>query len=307
MKNWQKAADFQLTCQTPAALVFDNFKAYINDGGNNMKVYEIEYLNHSRITDKLEFYSVREREGYGFLRFEDGFALYLPEDVMMDDTESIRDEDYLRVSIDEALDYNPMKIAGFVKRKPFFVNDELALIYPRSAISDAQVELYSANMYFLAKDHVKTFNDMTKILSDMNADKSGLFDVAADAERARSLTVIVNVFAYGFIILISLIALTNVFNTVSTNIFLRRRELAMFKSIGMTRGGFNKMMNYECIICGARGTYAGASRFGACNISDIRYYGSGLFFSLLYPVVQYSYCRVQRVCGRFCRDAVFNE
>ena len=156
--------------------------------------------------------------------------------------ESIRDEDYLRVSIDEALDYNPMKIAGFVKEKPFFVNDELALIYPRSAISDAQVELYSANMYFLAKDHVKTFNDMTKILSDMNADKSGLFDVAADAERARSLTVIVNVFAFGFIILISLIALTNVFNTVSTNIFLRRRELAMFKSIGMTRGGFNKMM-----------------------------------------------------------------
>ena len=86
----------------------------------------------------------------------------------------------------------------------------------------------------------KPFNTMTKILSDMNADKSGLFDVAADAERARSLTVIVNVFAYGFIILISLIALTNVFNTVSTNIFLRRRELAMFKSIGMTRRGFNK-------------------------------------------------------------------
>lgn len=252
-----KSSGLSVDMSDPAALVFDNFKAYINDGGNNMKVYEIEYLNHSRITDKLEFYSVREREGYGFLRFEDGFALYLPEDVMMDDTESIRDEDYLRVSIDEALDYNPMKIAGFVKEKPFFVNDELALIYPRSAISDAQVELYSANMYFLAKDHVKTFNDMTKILSDMNADKSGLFDVAADAERARSLTVIVNVFAYGFIILISLIALTNVFNTVSTNIFLRRRELAMFKSIGMTRGGFNKMMNYECIICGARGLMLG--------------------------------------------------
>ena len=176
---------------------------------------------------------------------------------MMDDSSQIQDEDYLRVEIDEALEAKPLAVAGFVSEKPFFANDDLALIYPRSAIASAPVELYNASMYFLTNDHVKTFNAMTKILSDMNADKSGLFDVAADAERARSLTVIVNVFAYGFIILISLIALTNVFNTVSTNIFLRRRELAMFKSIGMTRRGFNKMMNYECIICGARGLMLG--------------------------------------------------
>lgn len=241
----------------PKALVFDNCKMYINEGDNNLKVYETEYLEHSKITDELKFYSVVEREGYDFFRFEDGFALYLPEDVMMDDSSQIQDEDYLRVEIDEALEAKPLAVAGFVSEKPFFANDDLALIYPRSAIASAPVELYNASMYFLTNDHVRTFNAMTKILSDMNADKSGLFDVAADAERARSLTVIVNVFAYGFIILISLIALTNVFNTVSTNIFLRRRELAMFKSIGMTRRGFNKMMNYECIICGARGLMLG--------------------------------------------------
>ena len=64
---------------------------------------------------------------------------------------------------------------------------------------------------------------------------------------------VINVFAYGFIILISLIALANVFNTISTNVMLRRREYAMLKSVGMDSKGFNKMSNYECIIYGLKG------------------------------------------------------
>lgn len=42
----------------------------------------------------------------------------------------------------------------------------------------------------------------------------------------------------GFIVLISLIALANVFNTISTNVMLRRREFAMLKSVGMTKKVF---------------------------------------------------------------------
>ena len=64
---------------------------------------------------------------------------------------------------------------------------------------------------------------------------------------------VVNVFSYGFIILISLIAMANVFNTISTNIALRRREFAMLKSMGLSQRGFRRMMNYECLIYGARG------------------------------------------------------
>ena len=60
-------------------------------------------------------------------------------------------------------------------------------------------------------------------------------------------------FSYGFIILISLIALANVFNTISTNVALRRRELAMLKSVGMTSREFHKMMNYECLLYGIKG------------------------------------------------------
>ncbi len=59
-------------------------------------------------------------------------------------------------------------------------------------------------------------------------------------------------FSYGFIILISLIAAANVFNTISTNISLRRRDLAMLRSVGMTERGFRKMMNFECLLYGAK-------------------------------------------------------
>lgn len=68
---------------------------------------------------------------------------------------------------------------------------------------------------------------------------------------------IVRVFAYGFIVLISLIAAANVFNTISTNISLRRREFAMLKSVGMDSKGFNRMMNFECVLYGSKALLLG--------------------------------------------------
>ena len=58
--------------------------------------------------------------------------------------------------------------------------------------------------------------------------------------------------AYGFIILISLIAAANVFNTISTNIALRRREIATLKSVGLTRKGMVKMMTFESLLYGLK-------------------------------------------------------
>ena len=64
------------------------------------------------------------------------------------------------------------------------------------------------------------------------------------------LLTVVQTFSYGFIILISLLSAANVFNTISTNIALRRRDYAMLGSIGLGRKGLIRMMNYECLIYG---------------------------------------------------------
>ena len=90
-------------------------------------------------------------------------------------------------------------------------------------------------------------------LNDAGMDATQLYDSAAGEESVRMLVKVVNVFSYGFIILISLIAVANVFNTISTNVSLRRREFAMLRSIGLGNKGFRRMMNYECIIYGVKG------------------------------------------------------
>lgn len=75
---------------------------------------------------------------------------------------------------------------------------------------------------------------------------------AEEEENDRGFLMMIDVFSYGFIILIALIAAANVFNTISTNVALRRRDFAMLRSMGMTRSGLSRMMNYECLFYGAR-------------------------------------------------------
>mgnify|MGYP005806747829 CR=1 FL=1 len=77
-------------------------------------------------------------------------------------------------------------------------------------------------------------------------------DKARRYEQDRQMMTAISVLSYGFIILISLIAVANVFNTISTNLMLRRKEFAMLRSVGMQKGGFRRMMCYECLIYGLR-------------------------------------------------------
>lgn len=94
---------------------------------------------------------------------------------------------------------------------------------------------------------MQTMIDEASITADYN-----LYNVYEILEQNRNITFIVNLFSVVFITMISLIAVANVFNTISTNIKLRRREFAMLRSVGMSDRDFNKMMRFECTLYGAR-------------------------------------------------------
>ena len=79
-----------------------------------------------------------------------------------------------------------------------------------------------------------------------------LYNFHAMLEENRNMLFIVNLFTLVFVAMIALIAVANVFNTISTNIRLRRRELAMLRSVGMTERSFNRMMRLECALYGLR-------------------------------------------------------
>jgi len=173
-------------------------------------------------------------------------------------------EEELELTFDEATEELNIKMGVVSDKKPFCVDNNfgntITFLYPYSAISaitDRDIESVETILYFRANDHKSVYNKMYSILEEKELPVLRLYDDAEDGEAMRALVAVVNVFSYGFIILISLIALANVFNTISTNIALRRREFAMLKSIGMTQKGFNKMMNYECLLYGIKGLMYG--------------------------------------------------
>lgn len=92
-----------------------------------------------------------------------------------------------------------------------------------------------------------------------------LYNMQKILEQNRNTTFVVDVFTYVFVAMISLIAVANVFNTISTNIRLRRRELAMLRSIGMSDRDFRKMMSFECILYGARTLFLGLPMAGVLS------------------------------------------
>lgn len=77
-------------------------------------------------------------------------------------------------------------------------------------------------------------------------------NIKQQIEQMKNLKLIIQIFLYGFIFLISAIGVSNVFNTISTNITLRRREFANLKSIGMTNKQFKQMLDLECIFYGSK-------------------------------------------------------
>lgn len=99
------------------------------------------------------------------------------------------------------------------------------------------------------KEVLNQLNEIAKKYSDINVN---IFDVKQNIEQNANLKLIIQIFLYGFIVLISAIGISNIFNTISTNINLRRREFANLKSIGMTDKQFKRMLDLECFFYGTK-------------------------------------------------------
>lgn len=69
-----------------------------------------------------------------------------------------------------------------------------------------------------------------------------------ELEYIKAIVYFVKVLVYGFITLISLISVTNIVNTVSSSLFSRRRENAMYRSVGMTQKSLMKSITIESFL-----------------------------------------------------------
>lgn len=94
-------------------------------------------------------------------------------------------------------------------------------------------------------------------IKDLGIDGLDIYNLNDQKEMMNAVVLIIAIFAYGFIIVISLIGITNVFNTINTNMRLRSKEFAMLKSIGMTKKEFNRMIRLESIFYGLKSLLIG--------------------------------------------------
>jgi len=78
---------------------------------------------------------------------------------------------------------------------------------------------------------------------------SNFVAVQAEAER---MILVVSIFLYGFIAVIITIGVTNIINTLTASLNLRKKEFAMLKAIGTTKKEFKQMINLESIFLGAK-------------------------------------------------------
>lgn len=132
-----------------------------------------------------------------------------------------------------------------------------------------------------------THEALTESLQDLletgNYADSGVFDMVSSIEMMNSTTLIMQVFLYGFITLMALISVANIFNTVSTSIDLRRKEFAMLKSVGVTPKGFNRMLRFESLFYGLKALVFGLPLGLLCSYLMQQILVSGSFDIAFYP------------------------
>lgn len=96
-------------------------------------------------------------------------------------------------------------------------------------------------------------NNIDKLIKELDKYSNvNYINIKESMKQANNLILVVKILMYGFISLVTLIGVTSVFNTISTSMALRKREFAILRSIGLTRGGFNKMLFFESLFFGMK-------------------------------------------------------
>ncbi len=150
-----------------------------------------------------------------------------------------------------------------VNRYPIGLENNVGSV-PMLIVSDNYLDTNFKEEYgrhiVINSDNPKALEESLDILTKENKDFKETVNYQNVDELIRAnnaIVLVISIFLYGFITVISLIGITNIFNTITTNMNLRSKEFAMLKSIGMTKKEFNRMIRLESIFYGAKALIIG--------------------------------------------------
>lgn len=118
--------------------------------------------------------------------------------------------------------------------------------------------IYSA---YVVAENADEYQDTLEKETEENPEYSQISFYVSNMDKQmrdeKSLFTLLGVFAYGLIVVIALIGITNIINTLSTGMELRSREFATLRSIGMTDKQFAGMVRLESVFISVKALVIG--------------------------------------------------
>lgn len=158
-----------------------------------------------------------------------------------------------------------LPIAGFVVNTPWFNTQRFTpqIYVPQENRSlfleqGGLVSVYSSNVYLRVKalpDQKEAVNQRMKDFEDQNYSLQNIYE---QEKENRNTATVLNIFVYGFLIVVIVICSLNLFNTIHANLRMRKREIAMLRAVGMDNRMLWRSLLLECVLYGVIGTFWGS-------------------------------------------------
>ena len=149
-----------------------------------------------------------------------------------------------------------IEIGVVTEKMPFGLKNRTArYIIVSDEMFDNIAESKGLDIYYKSSNANKLQDDIDNYLK--GEEYYSINNKDENVKQMSNLFTLVCIFLYGFIIVISLIGITNIFNTITTNMELRKQEFAMLKSVGMTTKEFNRMIRLESLFMGVKSLFFG--------------------------------------------------
>ena len=199
------------------------------------------------------------------------------------------------VPLDEAVaNRDAIEVGALADRAPAGITTHtstLHILLPASAIAlaenmgfaDAQMDFTTAGDAAAASRFEDAFDDVAASFPELDCQYN---NTAQTKQQTRMMSETVQTFIYCFTAICGLIAVANVFNTLTNSLILRRHEFAVLRSIGMGARSFRRMIAYECASYALRGLVLGIVLAGAVDLAIAAAMSSS--FTTFTPVVPWA-------------------
>lgn len=154
-------------------------------------------------------------------------------------------------------------VAMQTDQKPLFMNNRVYYDGVILFVSDEWMENHleelsrsrnTVEAYLRCENASRVEEDVRGGMSLLNY---SITNYEAEYRSEKSMHMLVSIFLYGFITVVALIGITNVFNTITTNMELRAPEFAMLRAVGMTGREFRRLIWLESLFYGGKALFFG--------------------------------------------------